>query len=75
MPMEIATWCVRVRRWRLMPKKPPREIERFHMAMLDHYGHSTFGLTGRRDPAGPLFDLGPGKRLYHAGDTALAMDM
>lgn len=28
-----------------MPKKPPREIERFHMALLDYYGHSTFGLT------------------------------
>jgi len=26
-------------------------------------------------PAGFLFDLGPGKRLYHAGDTALTLDL
>ena len=26
-------------------------------------------------PAGLLFDLGPNKRLYHAGDTALTLDM
>ena len=37
------------------------------------YGEGAEGFT--TNPAGLLFDLGPGKRLYHAGDTALTMDM
>ena len=36
-------------------------------------GEGAEGFT--TNPAGLLFDLGPGKRLYHAGDTALTMDM
>ena len=37
------------------------------------HGEGAEGFT--TNPAGLLFDLGPGKRLYHAGDTALTMDM
>lgn len=37
------------------------------------YGEGAEAYT--TNPAGLLFDLGPGKRLYHAGDTALTMDM
>jgi L-ascorbate metabolism protein UlaG (beta-lactamase superfamily) len=37
------------------------------------YGEGAEGFTS--NPAGLLFDLGAGKRLYHAGDTGLTMDM
>jgi len=37
------------------------------------HGEGAEGFT--TNPAGLLFDLGPGKRLYHAGDTGLTMDM
>ncbi len=36
-------------------------------------GEGAEGFT--TNPAGFLIDLGPGKRVYHAGDTALTMDM
>ena len=37
------------------------------------HGEGAEGFT--TNSAGLLFDLGPGKRIYHAGDTALTMDM
>ena len=37
------------------------------------HGDGAQGFT--TNPAGLLFDFGPGKRLYHAGDTGLTMDM
>ncbi len=37
------------------------------------HGEGAQGFT--TNPAGLLFDFGPGKRLYHAGDTGLTMDM
>ncbi len=37
------------------------------------HGEGAEGFT--TDSAGLLFDLGPGKRVYHAGDTALTLDM
>jgi len=43
--------------------------------------HGSGVYTGENGPAlsttpgGFLFDLGPGKRIYHAGDTALTLDM
>ena len=36
-------------------------------------GEGAEGFT--TNPAGLLFDLGPGKRLYDAGDTGLTLDM
>ena len=36
-------------------------------------GEGAEGFT--TNPAGFLIDLGPGKRIHHAGDTALTMDM
>ena len=36
-------------------------------------GEGAEGFT--TNPAGLLFDLGPGQRLYNAGDTALTLDM
>jgi len=37
------------------------------------HGEGAEGFTTH--PAGLLFDLGPGKRLHHAGDTGLTLDM
>ena len=37
------------------------------------HGEGAEGFT--TNPAGLVFDLGPGKRVHHAGDTALTLDM
>lgn len=45
---------------------------------IAHHGGMIHGEGAERfttSAAGLLFDLGPGKRVYHAGDTALTLDM